>query len=135
MTPCPNLPLLAPLPLPVVGIVAGALSTAGYVVLSPALERCGITDTCGVANLHGAPGMLGGLASALFSWLFFATNEPLITHGAAQPHVQLAALGATLALAAGAGLAAGWLVGRVDFAKQRLSEEELYDDAKFWHQD
>ena len=118
-----------------VGIVAGALSTAGYVVLSPALERCGISDTCGVANLHGAPGVLGGLASALFSWLFFAANKPLIAHGAAQPHVQMAALAATLALAAGAGLAAGWVVNKVNLAKQDLSEEKLYEDAIFWHQD
>lgn len=44
-----------------VGLVAGTLSTWGYEVVSPALEKkCGVSDTCGVANLHGAPG--GGWA-------------------------------------------------------------------------
>lgn len=49
------------------GALAGALSVVGYAVASPALDRCGVTDTCGVLNLHGMPGVLGGLASALFA--------------------------------------------------------------------
>ena len=118
------------------GITAGALSTAGYLVLSPFLEgKCGITDTCGVANLHGAPGIWGGLASALFSWLFAAgANKKLIVHGASQPAVQLAALGCTLAAAAAGGALAGFLVSKADPAKQSLEEGDLYEDAVFWHE-
>ena len=117
-----------------VGIVAGTLSTCGYILLSPALEKAaGISDTCGVANLHGAPGILGGLASALFSWLYYTPNKPLITHGHSQPLVQLAGLGATIASATLGGLLVGWVVSRVDLAHQSL-EEERYEDAVFWHE-
>jgi ammonium transporter Rh len=48
------------------GAGAGALSTFGYVRIQPWLEdKCGIYDTCGVNNLHGMPGILGGLASVV----------------------------------------------------------------------
>lgn len=115
------------------GLFAGALSVGGYVFLSPALERCWhLTDTCGVANLHGMPGVLGGLASALFSWACAGGNAALLEHGKRQPLVQLAGLGATLAAAVIGGVAAGWLVSRVDPAGQALSEGQLYEDSPFW---
>jgi len=50
----------------VVGILAGVLSTFGFAVVQSRLE--GLLkkiDTCGVTNLHGLPGLMGGLA-ALF---------------------------------------------------------------------
>jgi len=50
----------------IVGILAGVLSTYGFAILQPKLE--GLlkkTDTCGVINLHGLPGILGGLAALL----------------------------------------------------------------------
>ena len=50
----------------IIGILAGALSTFGFAVLQSKIEALlnGI-DTCGVMNLHGMPGLLGGL-SAIF---------------------------------------------------------------------
>ncbi|MDE2366771.1 MAG: ammonium transporter [Betaproteobacteria bacterium] len=47
-----------------IGLLAGALSVVGYVFIQPALEaRFKIVDTCGVHNLHGMPGLLGGLVA------------------------------------------------------------------------
>ena len=45
----------------VIGIMAGALSTYGFAVIQPKLQGMvkGI-DTCGVTNLHGWPGLMGG---------------------------------------------------------------------------
>lgn len=118
-----------------VGILAGVASTAGYVTLSPALERCcAISDTCGVGNLHGVPGMLGGLASALLSWMFAAENKHLVVYGALQPLVQVEGLGITLLAATAGGLLAGCVVAKVDLAKQSLAEDELYEDSIFWHE-
>ncbi len=49
-----------------IGVAAGALSTAGYAILAPKVEKwIKGTDTCGVHNLHGMPGILGGLTGAL----------------------------------------------------------------------
>ena len=48
----------------VVGLAAGAISTLGFAYLTNALEHAiGLGDTCGVHNLHGIPGILGGLVS------------------------------------------------------------------------
>jgi ammonium transporter Rh len=45
-----------------IGLLAGSLCVIGYVVIQPALEsRLQLVDTCGVHNLHGMPGLLGGL--------------------------------------------------------------------------
>ncbi len=39
------------------GMLAGCISTMGYVYLSPRLERAiRLSDVCGVHNLHGMPG-------------------------------------------------------------------------------
>ncbi len=49
-----------------IGLLAGAISVLGYVFLQPALEsRFKLVDTCGVHNLHGMPGLLGGLSAFL----------------------------------------------------------------------
>lgn len=56
--------MLGPVGAQVIGFLAGWLSVSGYVIIQPFLEKkLNIYDTCGVHNLHGMPGVLGGLAS------------------------------------------------------------------------
>lgn len=51
-----------------IGIAAGALSTVGYTMIAPKVEEwIKGTDTCGVHNLHGMPGILGGLTGVFFA--------------------------------------------------------------------
>jgi ammonium transporter Rh len=51
-----------------IGAVAGAISTLGYRKVAPALYgKLGMIDTCGILNLHGVPGLLGGLAGLILS--------------------------------------------------------------------
>ena len=58
-----------------VGTVAGFLSVIGYVYLQPALAKgIGLHDTCGVHNLHGMPGILGGIGGAVSAALADHTN-------------------------------------------------------------
>ncbi|MEA3445285.1 MAG: hypothetical protein U9R19_11245 [Bacteroidota bacterium] len=48
----------------IIGILAGAISTIGYTLLQNKQQNFHkIIDTCGVSNLHGLPGLFGGLAA------------------------------------------------------------------------
>ena len=48
-----------------VGAIAGLICVTGYVFVQPALQkRLKSVDTCGVHNLHGMPGVFGGLVAA-----------------------------------------------------------------------
>ncbi|CAN7943752.1 unnamed protein product [Ixodes pacificus] len=50
----------------IIGSVAGALSVFGYKFITPFLcRRLRIHDTCGINNLHGMPGILAGIVSAV----------------------------------------------------------------------
>ena len=47
-----------------IGIMAGGLSTFGFAVIQEKQQKLmKIIDTCGVTNLHGLPGLMGGLAA------------------------------------------------------------------------
>lgn len=58
-----------------IGGVAGIISALGFLKLSKFLQdKIGLHDTCGVHNLHGLPGVVGGLiggVSAALSGLAF----------------------------------------------------------------
>ncbi|MEI6644843.1 MAG: ammonium transporter, partial [bacterium] len=80
-----------------IGLLAGALCVIGYVFIQPALEkRFKIVDTCGVHNLHGMPGLLGGLIVLL------------VVPGAAK--AQLVGIAFTVVLALVAGMLSGLLI-------------------------
>ncbi|NXJ04681.1 RHCG protein, partial [Odontophorus gujanensis] len=50
----------------IVGFICGIVSTVGYVYLTPILEsKLHIQDTCGIHNLHGMPGLIGGIVGAI----------------------------------------------------------------------
>lgn len=49
-----------------IGVLAGAVSTIGFAIIQDRQKILLKTvDTCGVTNLHGMPGLLGGLAAIL----------------------------------------------------------------------
>jgi ammonium transporter Rh len=83
----------------IVGILAGALSTFGFAVLQKKIEKIlkGI-DTCGVMNLHGMPGLLGGMAA------IFIVNG--INKGS-----QMAGIGITIFVAVATGFITGKIIG------------------------
>jgi len=48
----------------VIGLFAGVISTIGFAVIQGKLQnKLKCIDTCGVLNLHGMPGLMGGLAA------------------------------------------------------------------------
>lgn len=48
------------------GFVTGIISSLGFAYLSKFLQKkISLHDTCGVLNLHGMPGLIGGIVSAI----------------------------------------------------------------------
>lgn len=89
------------------GLAAGLVSTLGYSKLSPWLERkCGLTDTCGIHNLHALPGVLGGVAAGIAAW---SQSHVLLEHGNSQLAWQLLAILVSFAIGAGGALGASRL--------------------------
>lgn len=51
-----------------IGISAGALSVIGYSIIAPKVQSIiKGTDTCGINNLHGMPGILGGVVAVFIT--------------------------------------------------------------------
>jgi len=98
-----------------IGALAGALCVVGYVFVQPFLQaRFKIIDTCGVHNLHGMPGVLGGLIALLV--------VPKVATA------QLVGIAVTLALAIVTGLVAGALVRLTGTTAQAYDDAEGFCD-------
>ena len=118
------------------------ISVAGYIYVSPMLERkLGIQDTCGVCNLHGLPGILGGVGGAVsaamasdvvyggdIKYIFEARGAPYNRDAGTQAGYQAAALAITLGISIVGGLITGFVVSKFPVATQT----RLFDDAEYW---
>lgn len=93
-----------------IGLLAGALCVIGYVVIQPKLQsKFKIIDTCGVHNLHGMPGLLGGLIAIL------------VVPGIAV--AQIAGIIFTVVLALLCGTVGGFII-RITGSKEKVYEDE-----------
>ena len=93
----------------VIGLLAGTLSVIGFVFLQPVLEsKIKLVDTCGVHNLHGMPGLLGGLCAIVV--------VPSVVG------VQIVGIGLTLIIAIVGGVVAGMVI------KATGTTEQAYED-------
>ncbi|KAG7670855.1 hypothetical protein Ndes2526A_g01366 [Nannochloris sp. 'desiccata'] len=126
-----------------VGLIAGILSTLGFSYSTTALQKClGICDTCGVNNLHGMPGVLGGLVSAVLISIYYTDNAALVgkSSSSAQAAAQIAGLAAMLGIAIASGLIVGYITSHVRIAKltkdtwilESGEEDDLYEDNAIW---
>ncbi len=92
-----------------IGALAGLLCVFGYAVVQARIKNlCRIVDTCGVHNLHGMPGLFGGLVAVL------------VVPGIAK--AQLVGIAFTLVLALGGGLVAGFII------RATGSRRTIYED-------
>ncbi len=93
-----------------IGIFAGGICVIGYVIIQPLLKKyLKIVDTCGVHNLHGMPGLLGGII-AIF-----------VVPDAAK--AQIIGILFTVGLALVGGIVAGSII------KITGSKDKIYEDA------
>lgn len=95
-----------------IGFTAGLLSTLGFCYIQDFLMNLGLYDTCGINNLHGMPGILGCIASAITVGSFDDThrfrslkNHPRNRYY--QASYQIAGLCVTLGIAIVGGLVTG----------------------------
>ena len=126
----------------IIGAIAGSISVIGYVYITPYLEfKFGIHDTCGVHNLHGLPGIIGGLSGIIssrvvddnlygdsISKIFPARG--LGRSAEDQSLYQLYTLLTTLTIAIGGGLLTGNLVKSL-----HINNLEYGTDVKDWEEE
>ena len=99
----------------IIGLVAGAISTIGFALVQSRLEKgLKLIDTCGVSNLHGIPGIFGGLAALVVI--------PNINFGA-----QLTGIGLTIGIAIIAGLITGKILSLTGHRKTPYVDAEEFD--------
>ena len=92
----------------IIGLAAGAISVVGFTVIQPRLQKLtGGVDTCGVHNLHGMPGVFGGIVAAVL---------------VAAPLWQLTGIVVTVILALTMGVTVGFIVSR--FGRKRTPYED-----------
>ncbi|KAJ6237888.1 rh50 [Anaeramoeba flamelloides] len=118
-----------------VGLFAGMISTIGFNYLTPFLEKkTKLHDTCGVHNLHGMPGLIGGIVSTIVAQvgkhdhsLYNGAFEDIFTEEDNQPLHQLSAIYITLSIA----LAGGFITGLIVRILTKTADEPFEDD-EFW---
>jgi ammonium transporter Rh len=96
----------------VIGVLAGGLSTFGFAYIQEKQQKLmKVIDTCGVSNLHGLPGLMGGIAAL-----------PIIK--GLGMNFQLSGIGITIILA----IASGFITGKILPAFGRKTE--AYEDSE-----
>jgi ammonium transporter Rh len=109
------------------GAAAGAASVYGYMYSTPYLQRKGIHDTCGVANLHGYPSVVGALLSA--AYIALDPNAEFLQNGmVVQMLCQLGGIVATLFVS----IVSGYGTGLVANSFKNDSTPSFMDNV-WWH--
>ncbi|NWI50898.1 RHAG protein, partial [Calyptomena viridis] len=110
-----------------IGIIAGIVSVLGFHFLTPVLaSKLRIQDTCGVHNLHGLPGILGGITGIVVTAIREERREDVVL----TPGMQAAALGSTLGIALVGGALTGAIL-KLPFLGQ-VSDQNCFDDSVYW---
>ncbi|NXL46165.1 RHAG protein, partial [Podilymbus podiceps] len=110
-----------------IGSIAGVVSVLGFHFLTPLLaSKLNIQDTCGVHNLHGLPGILGGIAGIIVTAIKDEVREGVHF----TPGMQAAALGSTIGIALAGGALTGGIL-KLPFLGQ-ASDQNCFDDSVYW---
>ncbi|NXA29206.1 RHAG protein, partial [Ibidorhyncha struthersii] len=110
-----------------IGSIAGIISVLGFHFLTPLLaSKLNIQDTCGVHNLHGLPGILGGIAGIVVT----AVKEEVRQGVRFTPGMQAAALGSSIGIALAGGALTGGIL-KLPFLGQ-ASDQNCFDDSVYW---
>ncbi|POI25328.1 hypothetical protein CIB84_010923, partial [Bambusicola thoracicus] len=110
-----------------IGSIAGIVSVLGFRFLTPVLaSKLKIQDTCGVHNLHGLPGILGGIAGIVVTAV-----RPEIKRGIQlTAGKQASALGSTIGIALLGGALTGAILKLPIWGQ--VSDQNCFDDSAYW---
>ncbi|NXJ97693.1 RHAG protein, partial [Corythaixoides concolor] len=123
---CADLPI-HPFAAMCIGSIAAIISVLGFRFLTPLLaSKLKIQDTCGVHNLHGLPGILGGIAGIVVT----AVEQEVRSGVLLTPGKQAAALGSTIGIALVGGALTGGIL-KLPFLGQ-ASDQNCFDDSVYW---
>lgn len=101
----------------VIGVIAGAISTMGFAIFQKKQEKFHkIVDTCGVTNLHGLPGLFGGLAA-------------IVVVDGIDAGAQIKGILVTVVLAVVAGLLSGKIISLFGSNKEIYNDIAEFEDA------
>jgi ammonium transporter Rh len=102
----------------VIGLCAGIISTVGFAILQEKQQKFHkIIDSCGVSNLHGIPGIFGGLAAIV------------VVHGL-DITAQLKGILITVSIAIIAGLLSGKIISLFGKLKDVYDDNAEFKDAE-----
>lgn len=102
----------------IIGIMAGSISTIGFALIQSKQQKwMRLIDTCGVTNLHGLPGLMGGLAAL-----------PIV-HGL-NMQSQLSGIGITIIVALASGIITGKVLPIFGRKKEAYEDSEEFLDAE-----
>jgi ammonium transporter Rh len=100
-----------------IGVLAGAISTVGFAIIQGKQQKIlKAVDTCGVTNLHGLPGLLGGLAAI-----------PIVA--GLNVSTQLIGIAITIVSALVFGFLTGKLISLFGHRKEAYIDAEEFEDA------
>ena len=124
-----------------VGCIAGIVSSIGYNVIQKNLEDLNILDTCGVNNLHGMPGLIGGIGGVISTLtasnsvygdsigsIFPARAGPDGRSAEKQALYQFLGIVISLAISIVGGIITGFFVKMLE-----KEDSKEFDDSEYWH--
>lgn len=123
-----------------IGIVSGVISAVGFNKLSEFLyHKIGLHDTCGVNNLHGIPGLLGGWISAMViaSYQTFPglnkEYRPLLNVSPDRTFSQQAGIQVACSfISLGIAITTGIITGLVLYTIYNFHNEEFFEDKEYF---
>eukprot|EP00026_Physarum_polycephalum_P002866 Phypoly_transcript_02875.p1 GENE.Phypoly_transcript_02875~~Phypoly_transcript_02875.p1 ORF type:complete len:834 (-),score=168.92 Phypoly_transcript_02875:78-2579(-) len=121
-----------------VGAVAGTVSVFGFAILQGLVENhLRLHDTCGVLNLHGIPGVIGGFVSAIttaargtnynvqqYDKIYSAAPG---RHAQEQAKLQVAFLFITLGVSIGTGFLCATMLSRLAYPKKFFIDSTSFE--------
>ncbi|KAM6426598.1 ammonium transporter Rh type C isoform 2-T2 [Liasis olivaceus] len=137
--------MLTPYGALIVGFICGIVTTIGYVFITPFLyTKLRIQDTCGIHNLHGMPGLIGGIVGAItasaateevygkkgLTNTFDFTGEYMYRTPSIQGGFQAAGIAVSLAMALVGGAVVGGILKLPLFGDP--TDENCFEDNVYW---